>query len=87
MAREGGLDHEEVEGVSQRPRKELEEIGWEKIFSASCAGLQLGESLTNLRAGRDERKDRRTVASRVFGVGDEVVERGGGGIGVAFLAV
>ena len=84
VAREGGLDHEEVEGVSQRPRKELE--GWEKIFSASCAGLQLGESLTNLRAGRDERKDRRTVASRVFGVGDEVVQRGGG-IGVAFLAV
>ena len=40
--------------VSQRPRKELEELGREKIFSASFARLQLGESLASLRAGREE---------------------------------
>ena len=87
VACEGGLDHEEVEDVSQRLRKELEELGREKIFSASFARLQLGESVrTCVREGTSA-GTRETLAKwRAEWVASEMMWWRCG-TGVPFLAV
>ena len=80
-AREGG--HREEVDVSQRAKKELEELGPGEDLLLSYARLQLSESLANLRTGKDEGKTGK-VTSRAIGVGDDVLGCEGG-TGVTLL--